>query len=70
MFQDCDIQYTVGLATNVPTTFVTTASHTGGIVVEDLMETVDFLLAQEEVPLVLSTSYVFAESDVGLEYAK
>ena len=68
--QNFDIQYTVGLATNVPITYLATPDKTRGIILQDLLDTVNFLLAQEEVPLVLSTSYLFTESDVGAEYAE
>ncbi|RPD57829.1 family S53 protease [Lentinus tigrinus ALCF2SS1-7] len=52
-----DIQYTVGIATGVPTTFysVGDSSATGFI------DLVNYFLAQDEVPLVLSTSYGFNE---------
>ncbi|KAI0693673.1 family S53 protease [Cerioporus squamosus] len=53
-----DIQYTVGIATGVPTTFysVSDSSTTGFI------DLVNYFLAQDEVPLVLSTSYGFNEN--------
>ncbi|TFK83532.1 subtilisin-like protein [Polyporus arcularius HHB13444] len=53
-----DIQYTVGIATGVPTTFysVGESSATGFI------DLVNYFLAQDEVPLVLSTSYGFNEN--------
>ncbi|KAI0760227.1 peptidase S8/S53 domain-containing protein [Fomes fomentarius] len=65
-----DIQYTVGLATNVPTTFVTTAQKSSAIILQDLLDTVTFLLEQDDVPLVLTTSYTFSEDDVGDDYAR
>lgn len=34
------------------------------------MDMTNFLLAQDELPLVLSTSYLFTEADVGQELAE
>lgn len=59
--QNLDIQYTVGLATSVPTTYV--AVGTGVILTNNLMDELVQLLQQDEVPLVLTTSYVFQEHD-------
>ncbi|KAI0690236.1 peptidase S8/S53 domain-containing protein [Cerioporus squamosus] len=67
---DFDIQYSVGLATGVPATLLTTANNSRGIILQDLIDTVDFLLAQDEPPLVLTTSYLFTEADVGNELAQ
>ncbi|KAI0788230.1 subtilisin-like protein [Fomes fomentarius] len=52
-----DIQYTVGLATNVPTTFYSD----GRPDVIGFIDMANSLLALDEVPLVLSTSYGFDE---------
>ena len=68
--QDFDIQYSVGLATGVPATLLTSANKSRGIILQDLMYMVDFLLAQEEPPLVVTTSYLFTEADVGNELAQ
>lgn len=68
--QDFDIQYSVGLATGVPATLLTSANKSRGIILQDLMDMVDFLLAQEEPPLVVTTSYLFTEADVGNELAQ
>ncbi|RPD75551.1 subtilisin-like protein [Lentinus tigrinus ALCF2SS1-7] len=67
---DFDIQYSVGLATGVPATLLTSANKSRGIILEDLIDMVDFLLAQDEAPLVLTTSYLFTEEDVGKELAQ
>ncbi|KAI0753211.1 family S53 protease-like protein [Daedaleopsis nitida] len=53
-----DIQYTVGIATNVPTTFYSNGDAT----VNGFIDTANTLLALDDVPLVLSTSYGFDES--------
>ncbi|RDX44428.1 subtilisin-like protein [Lentinus brumalis] len=67
---DFDIEYSVGLATGVPTTLLTSAKKSRGIILEDLMDMTNFLLAQDEPPLVVSTSYLFTEADVGKELAE
>ncbi|CDO70822.1 hypothetical protein BN946_scf184801.g14 [Trametes cinnabarina] len=54
-----DIQYTVGIATGVPTTFYSV----GNPFADGFIDLVNFLLAQDELPLVLTTSYGFNESD-------
>ncbi|KAI0331437.1 family S53 protease-like protein [Cubamyces sp. BRFM 1775] len=54
-----DIQYTVGVATGVPTTLYSVGdSSTQGFI-----DIVNFLLGLDELPLVLTTSYGFNESD-------
>ena len=54
--QSLDIQYTVGLATDVPTTFVSVGSqnHDG---LSGLLDIIKFLLEQDDPPLVLTTSF-------------
>ena len=56
--QSLDIQYTVGVATNVPTTFYSDGEPD----VFGFIDMANTLLAQDEVPLVLSTSYGFNEN--------
>ncbi|KAI0740343.1 family S53 protease-like protein [Earliella scabrosa] len=51
-----DIQYTVGLATNVPTTFVSVGSQNQDGVA-GFLDIIKFLLEQETPPLVLTTSF-------------
>lgn len=56
-----DIQYTVGLATNVPTTFVTVgAQNQDGL--SGFLDQIQFLLKQDPAPLVLTTSFGFEEA--------
>ena len=55
--QSLDIQYTVGLASNVPVTFVSVGGNN-----EDIDE-VNFLLQQDDLPLVLTTSFGHNEFD-------
>ncbi|RPD54237.1 family S53 protease [Lentinus tigrinus ALCF2SS1-7] len=54
-----DIQYTVGVATGVPTTLYSVGDAGG----QGFIDLVNFLLGLDELPLVLSTSYGFNESD-------
>ncbi|KAI0716532.1 peptidase S8/S53 domain-containing protein [Earliella scabrosa] len=57
-----DIQYTVGLATNVPATVVSVGnSKARGITIDRFIAAVEFLLEQDTPPLVLSTSFGFSE---------
>ncbi|KAI0780145.1 subtilisin-like protein [Fomes fomentarius] len=58
-----DIQYAVGIATNVKTTFVSVGSEgTDGIA--GFLDVINTLIAQDEAPLVLTTSFGFNEKDV------
>ncbi|KAI0644613.1 family S53 protease-like protein [Trametes meyenii] len=58
-----DIQYTAGVATNVPTTFISVGSNTtDGIA--GFLDIINSLLAQDEVPSVLTTSFGFNEKDI------
>ncbi|KAI0631107.1 family S53 protease-like protein [Trametes polyzona] len=56
-----DIQYTVGLATNVPTTFVDVAPSGKGDV-QDFLDEINALAAMKNPPLVLTTSFGFDET--------
>ncbi|TBU25604.1 subtilisin-like protein [Dichomitus squalens] len=58
---NCDTQYTVGLATNVPVTYVVAGDKENGVLLSDLLDTANFLLSLEKPSLVLTTSYVFDE---------
>ncbi|KAI0331459.1 family S53 protease-like protein [Cubamyces sp. BRFM 1775] len=54
-----DIQYTVGVATGVPTTLYSVGDSTA----QGFIDIVNYLLGLDELPLVLTTSYGFNESD-------
>ncbi|KAH9888842.1 peptidase S8/S53 domain-containing protein [Cubamyces lactineus] len=54
-----DIQYTVGVATGVPTTLYSVGDSSS----QGFIDIVNFLLGLDELPLVLTTSYGFNESD-------
>ncbi|KAH9858512.1 family S53 protease-like protein [Lenzites betulinus] len=60
-----DIQYTVGVATDIPTTFLSVGSNnTDGAA--GFLDIIDNFLAQDEVPFVLTTSFGFNENQVPL----
>ncbi|KAI0676460.1 subtilisin-like protein [Trametes maxima] len=56
-----DIQYTVGVATNVPTTFVSVGQNNKDGGLEGFLDIIDTLLKQDSPPLVLTTSFGFDE---------
>ncbi|KAJ7800966.1 peptidase S8/S53 domain-containing protein [Mycena olivaceomarginata] len=57
-----DIQYTVGVAGNVPTTYV--LDEATGDAATSYMDTINWLLSQEDPPTVFTTSYANEESDL------
>ncbi|TFK88152.1 subtilisin-like protein [Polyporus arcularius HHB13444] len=57
-----DIQYTVGLATNVPTTFVSVGDQNQDGDLGGFLDIINFLLAQDDPPRVLTTSFGFDEA--------
>ena len=61
--QNCDTQYTVGLATNVSVTYTVAGNKSDGVTFGDLLNTVEYLLELDQPPLVVTTSYVFDEPD-------
>ncbi|KAI1787575.1 family S53 protease [Ganoderma leucocontextum] len=56
-----DIQYTVGIATNVPTTFVSVGNNNQDGDLGGFLDIINFLLEQDSPPLVLTTSFGFDE---------
>ncbi|GBE83937.1 Tripeptidyl-peptidase SED2 [Sparassis crispa] len=62
-----DIQYTVGLATNVPATFISVGEDEGSL--NSFLDTITYLLAQESPPQVLSTSYGWNEDMISQTFA-
>ncbi|KAH9896504.1 family S53 protease [Cubamyces lactineus] len=59
-----DIQYTVGIATGVPTTFISVGDdNSDGI--NGFLDIIDFLLEENNPPQVLTTSYGFDETEIG-----
>lgn len=62
--QDLDIQYTVGVATNVPTTFISVGSSVQDGDLSGFLDIINFLLGEDAPPQVLTTSYGANEGDV------
>ena len=60
--QSADIEYTRGVATNVPVTYV---SMGGGSSLADNLAMINFLIQRDPAPLVLTTSYAFQETFTG-----
>lgn len=60
--QSLDIQYTVGVATNVPTTFISVGKDTKDGDLEGFLDIINSLLAMDNPPLVLTTSFGFDET--------
>ncbi|KAM5542002.1 hypothetical protein V8D89_004312 [Ganoderma adspersum] len=61
-----DTQYTVGVATSIPTMFIST----GGKYIDSWLDLADFLLSQDHPPSVLTTSYAFKERGVSPKVAQ
>ncbi|KAL0060652.1 hypothetical protein AAF712_012529 [Marasmius tenuissimus] len=59
-----DIQYTVGIATGVPVTFITVGEDNEDDV-SGFLDVINVLIAEDAPPAVLSTSYGFDEPDLG-----
>ena len=61
--QNLDIQYTVGLASNVPTTFISVGEDSNDGDLGGFLDIINFLLGESAPPQVLTTSYGENESD-------
>ncbi|PBK94543.1 family S53 protease [Armillaria gallica] len=57
-----DIEYTVGVATGVPTVFISVGDSRSTDI--DLLDLINFLIAEASPPQVLTTSYSFDETDI------
>ena len=67
--QNLDIQYTVGVASKVPVTFVSVGeNNSDGI--DGFLDIINFLIAMKTPPTVLTTSYGFDEPDLPSNLAK
>ncbi|THH18975.1 hypothetical protein EW146_g2121 [Bondarzewia mesenterica] len=65
---DLDVQYTIGVASGVPTVFISVGdSTTDGVF--GFLDTVNYMLGLSTVPNVMTTSYGSDESDVSLSLA-
>lgn len=60
--QSLDIQYTVGVATNVSTTFISVGQDTQDGDLDGFLDIINALLAMDSPPLVLTTSFGFDET--------
>ncbi|RPD75592.1 family S53 protease-like protein [Lentinus tigrinus ALCF2SS1-7] len=58
-----DIQYTVGLATGVPTAFISVGGGQGTAGDSPFLDEISFLLQQEDLPTVMTTSFAGDEED-------
>lgn len=58
-----DIQYTIGVATEVPVLFISVGPDNDDIL-SGFLDQADFLVAEDTVPQVLTTSYGFTEDEV------
>ena len=68
--QNLDIQYTVGLASGVPTTFISVGNDFQDGDLEGFLDIINFLLNESNPPQVLTTSYGEDESDISRSLAK
>jgi tripeptidyl-peptidase I len=67
LLQNLDIQYTVGLASGVPTTFITVGEKTQDGDDDGFLDIINALLAEKAPPQVFTTSYGFdTEADLSL----
>ncbi|KAI8976705.1 subtilisin-like protein [Trametes punicea] len=57
-----DIQYTVGVATNVPVTFISVGQQNQDGALEGFLDIINTLIKQDNPPLVLTTSFGFDET--------
>lgn len=64
-----DVQYTVGLATGIPITFISVGDDWSDGDLEGFLDIVNYLLDKEQPPQVLTTSYGENESDISRSLA-
>ena len=65
-----DIQYTVGVASGVPTTFISVGDQFKDGDLEGFLDIINFLLAETNPPHVLTTSYGQNENTISRTLAK
>lgn len=65
-----DIQYTVGVASGVPTVFISVGNNTQDGVLAGFLDIINFLLAESSPPQVLTTSYGQNENTISHALAK
>ncbi|KAH9855572.1 family S53 protease-like protein [Lenzites betulinus] len=66
---ELDIQYTVGLATDVPVEYIMVGIKSQDGDLEGYLDEVNYLLSQKTPPQVLTTSYGFGESSLSFKLA-
>ena len=64
LLQALDIQYTVGLATDVPVDYIMVGVEVNDGALDGYLDEIEYLLALERPPQVLTTSYGFAEASL------
>ncbi|CDO76407.1 hypothetical protein BN946_scf184937.g21 [Trametes cinnabarina] len=67
---DLDTQYTVGIASQVPVTFISVGPDNQDGDLSGFLDIIEFLLSETNQPQVLSTSYGFDEGDIPTALAK
>ncbi|KAJ2981143.1 hypothetical protein NUW54_g10910 [Trametes sanguinea] len=67
---DLDTQYTVGIASQVPITFISVGPNNQDGDLSGFLDIIEFLLSETSQPQVLSTSYGSNEEDIGSAMAK
>ena len=67
--QNLDIQYTIGIATGVPVTFISTGNNIKDDV-SGFLDLAQFLLSESAPPSVITTSYGENEQNIGVAMAK
>lgn len=65
-----DLQYTVGIATNVPTTFISVGSHNQDGTLLGLLDLINFLNEQTNPPQVVVISSGLNEDDISSTVAQ
>lgn len=68
--QNLDVQYTVGIASGVPTIFISVGDNFQDGDLEGFLDIINFLLNETTPPQVLTTSYGENESDISRSLAK
>ena len=68
--QDLDTQYTIGIASSVPNTFISVGPDTRDGDLGGFLDLMNFVISQPSRPQVLTTSYGQNENTVSLAMAK
>lgn len=68
--QDLDTQYTTGIASGVPITFISVGERTKDGALDGFLDIINFLLGETAPPQVLTTSYGQNENTVSRALAK